>query len=522
MRRVGSQDKFKLLQSLYLQKFDAFAQAAFPIVNPLKEIDWNWHIDCLCAHIQAVEEGKIKALVVNLPPRNLKSFLFSIAYPAWAWARNPTMQFMAASHSLQPLAEKLNADCRRLVESEWYRLYFPHVKLDKATNTQLVTSQNGHRIATSVYQSPTGVGADCLVGDDLNKPDEALSDVLRKGANDWVDNTFMSRLNDRRTGRFICVQQRVHENDVTGHLLEKGKGITHVVLPIQNRTGRDIVIKLGSQEWVMPDGDYLHKERFTPEIVRDLEVDLGSYSFAGQYLQTPVPIGGGLIKPEWIKYYDKANPAPMNVYILCDPANISNDPNISVARRREKKSDWTAFIVVGLHTDGNKYVLDVVRDKFNPTERVEALFQLHRKWNGLSGKPPKVAYEKYGMMTDTHYIRKTMEDDNYRFPIIEVGGIMSKVDRIGRMIPDLENGRWYWPKKLIYRDSRGLTVDLVQEIITGEMATFPMSKHDDCLDAMSRIYSEELNAIFPKLAASSLIGSDELVNDGAELGWVGW
>lgn len=521
MQQLASHDQLKLLRALYRERFDAFAQAAFDIVNPSQKFEWNWHIECLTEHLMAVERGEIKSLIINLPPRNLKSFLVSIAFPAWCFARNAHSQFIVASHSLQPLAEKLSSDTRRLIESDWYKKLFPEVVLDKAMATQLVTNDNGHRLAISAFQSPTGVGADYIILDDINKPDEALSDVIRTGVNGWIDNTAMSRFNDRRTGRFICVQQRVHENDATGHIIAKGGEVVHLVLPIQNRTGRDIVIKLGNKVWTMKDGDYLHKERFTPKVVADIERDLGAYSFAGQYLQTPVPIGGGLLKQEWVKYYNKVNPRTMNVYILCDPANISNDPNLSIARRREKKSDWTAFVVVGLNTDGNKYLLDVVRDKFNPTERIDALFELHRKWSGLAGRPAKVGYEKYGMMTDTHYIQLKMEEENYRFNMIELGGSMSKVDRIGRLIPDLERGNWYFPNKIMYTDTRGLTFDLVSEIIKTEMEMFPVSKHDDCLDALSRIYSEELNATFPRLKKPDLIGSSETENDATDA-WVGW
>lgn len=522
MQQLALQDRDSFLRALYRERFDAFAQAAFDIVNPSQKFEWNWHIECLCEHLMAVERGEIKSLIINLPPRNLKSYLVSIAFPAWCFARNPHYQFIVASHSLQPLAEKLNTDTRRLIESEWYKKLFPEASLEKAMATQLVTTDNGHRIATSAFQSPTGVGMDIGILDDANKPDEALSDIIRTGVNGWVDNTFMSRFNDRRTGRFICVQQRVHENDVTGHILSKGGDVVHLVLPIQNRTGRDIVITLGDKQWVMKDGEYLHEERFTPKIVAEIERDLGSYAFAGQYLQTPVPIGGGLLKPEWIKYYDKANSSAMNIYILCDPANISNDPNLSISRRREKKSDWTAFVVVGLHTDGNKYLLDVVRDKFNPTERINALFDLHRKWSGLSGKPPKVGYEKYGMMTDTHFIKLKMEEENYRFNIIELGGTMSKVDRIGRLIPELERGQWYFPKKLMYTDTRGLTFDLISEIINGEMATFPVSKHDDCIDALSRIYDGDINAYYPRISKPDYVGSDDMAHESNGLSWVNW
>ena len=115
MLPLASHDQLKLLRALYRERFDAFAQAAFDIVNPSQKFEWNWHIECLTEHLMAVERGEIKSLIINLPPRNLKSFLVSIAFPAWCFARNPSYKFIVASHSLQPLAEKLNSDTRPLL-----------------------------------------------------------------------------------------------------------------------------------------------------------------------------------------------------------------------------------------------------------------------------------------------------------------------------------------------------------------------------------------------------------------------
>jgi predicted phage terminase large subunit-like protein len=217
------------------------------------------------------------------------------------------------------------------------------------------------------------------------------------------------------------------------------------------------------------------------------------YNYAGQYLQEPVPIGGGEFKPNWIQYYSQGaiKPKEMNVYIMVDPS-AGEESN----RKRKKLSDWTAFMVVGLAPDNNMYLLEVVRDRLNPTERIETLFMLHRKWNAVCGKPPKVGYEKYGMMTDTHYIELKKREDAYHFPLIELGGSQSKEDRIRRLIPDMNMGRWYFPNAMDYIDNEGRRFDLVKEIIDSEMATFPRSRHDDCLDALSRIY--DMDMVFPR------------------------
>lgn len=466
-------------------QFRAFAYRAFSVVNPGERIEWNWHLDCIAEHLEAVYRGEIQRIIINMPPRALKSYLCSIAYPAWVLGKQPHEKFMVASHTIRPLATKLSNDTRRLIESDWYQSIF-RTELVKSTETEFYTSENGHRLAFGLT-GPTGLGCNYGIIDDLNKPDEALSDVIRVKTNDWIDNTFMSRFNDYRSAKMVVVMQRVHENDVTGHLLEKG-GYCHLKLPAEFKTKPIIFL---NEKKFQPDNEtLLFPERLPEKVLREKENDLGSYAYAGQFLQSPVPIGGGLFKETWIKYYDaeKFNLSSCNVFILCDPANS-----------KKKTSDWTAFQVVALSPDNNYYLLDMVRDKLNPTERINKLFELHRKWNAVLGKPPRVGYEEYGLASDLHYIEQKQEQDSYRFPLTALKGIKSKVDRIARLIPDMQNGRWYLPKFITYTDSRRLTFDLVAEMIKGEMMTFPVSKHDDCMDALSRIYDEDLTANFPRI-----------------------
>lgn len=465
-----------------------FVRQSFPIICPGVELDWNWHLDCVCEHLEMTYTGEITRLVINIPPRSLKSNIVSICFPAWVLGHKSYEQFMVASHTQRPLSVKLSNDTRLLMQSAWYKEVFPETVIDKNTENVFSTTKNGHRMAVSIGGSPTGLGANYLILDDPNKPDEALSDTIRVKTNEWVDQVFMSRMNDRRTGRLIVVMQRVHENDVTGHLLEKGGDIVHLKLPaIANSR---IYINRGGKEYIMEKDDYLHKERLGPETLEELRRDLGDYAFAGQYLQEPVPIGGGLIKTEWIRYYDPKDfsVTQCNLFITCDPANS-----------KKTTSDWTAFQVIALAPDNNRYLVDMVRDKLNPTERVNKLFELHRKWNALSGKSPRVGYEAYGLQSDMHYIKLRQNEENYRFDLVALGGRTSKSDRISRIIPDLQNGRWYFPEKIMYTDHRGQSFNLVDEMVRGEMATFPVSRHDDCLDALAYIYSPDMGANFPMI-----------------------
>lgn len=485
---LSDTDALRLSQALCRESFGAFAHRAFPVVNPGERIEWNWHLDCLSEHLEAVYIGELQRLIINMPPRALKSYLCSIAFPAWVLGKLPHEKFMVASHTLRPLATKLSNDCRRLMESEWYQSVFPKTMLGKSTETEFYTSENGHRLAFAALQSPTGSGCNIGILDDLNKPDEALSDTIRTKTNGWIDNTFMSRFNDYRTAKLVVVMQRVHENDVTGHLLEKG-GYHHLKLPAEFE--RKPVIQIGEKTFTPDDDHLLFPARLPQSILDQKRNDLGEYSYAGQFLQTPVPIGGGLFKDTWVKYYDEQtfNASPCNIFILVDPANS-----------KKKTSDWTAMQVVGLAPDNNYYLLDMVRDKLNPTERIDRLFELHRKWNAKTSKPPRVGYESYSMQSDIHYIQEKQKQDSYNFNLIPLGGGIAKNERIGRLIPDMQNGRWLFPKGGIpYTDGRGIRFNLVEELIKTEMMTFPVSKHDDCLDALARIMDAELGANFPKL-----------------------
>lgn len=488
------------------EHLDMFVAGAFAIVNPGTPYKWSWHIDCICEFLEAAYRGEEKKLIFNMPPRELKSFLISTCFPAWVLGREPHEKFIVASHSLRPLSAKLSSDTSRLMNSEWYKRIFPKCILEKDTEFELRTTQNGGRIATAEGAGITGSGGNFLILDDPNKPDEALSDGIRNGTNDWIDNTFVSRFDDRTIGRLILVQQRVHENDATGHLLSKG-GYKLVKLPAEAH--KEVDITVGSKNYHMNTGDLLHEDRLPRAILDEMLNDMGEYAYAGQMLQEPVPPGGGLLKLQNIKYYNQETFSFENAngFILCDPAGVGNNGQKNVKR---KKSDWTAFMVVALAEDQNYYLVDIVRDKFNPTERIDALMDLHRSWSEIFGKPLKVGYESYGLQSDLHYIKEKMDAESYNFPLIPLGGKMAKEDRIARIIPDIDNMRWYFPYKLPYIDARGRKFDLVDEMMKGEMRTFPVSKHDDCIDALSRIYDEDMYARFPapKSKKKDLIGAE--------------
>lgn len=200
---------------------------------------------------------------------------------------------------------------------------------------------------------------------------------------------------------------------------------------------------------------------------REYEVDFGAHDELGFDIR-------------WLQYWKADKTHGMNKYILVDPAN-----------EKKANSDYTAMIVVGIGEDNNYYIIDILRDRLNLTERTASLFDLHRKY-----KPLGVAYEKYGKDSDIQHIEYVMEQENYRFKITPTAGNAKKVDRIKTLIPDFENGRVFLPFNILKRTGEGYMQDLVKDFIY-EYRSFPVGKHDDMLDCLARINDPNLKIKSP-------------------------
>ena len=199
--------------------FACFARRAFSELNPQTPFLLGWHFEIIAAKLAALFEGRIRRLIINLPPRHLKSHLASVSFPAWCLGRKPSAQILCVSYA-QELADKLSRDCRRIVASDWYRLIFPtRLSPRHQAVPEFETTAQGCRIATSVGGVLTGRGADIIIIDDPLKPEEALSEAHRQGANEWFDHTLYSRLNDKQQGAIVLIMHRLHEDDLVGHVL---------------------------------------------------------------------------------------------------------------------------------------------------------------------------------------------------------------------------------------------------------------------------------------------------------------
>ena len=284
--------------------FATFAMRCFHDLNPHTRLAMNWHLRVIAAKLTAVREGKIRRLIINLPPRHLKSLLASIAFPAWCLGHDPSAQFLSVSYA-QDLADKLARDCRAIMMSPWYRQIFPtRLAPYRHAVQEFITTRHGYRLATSTGGVLTGRGADIIVIDDPLKPEEALSEAQRQAANEWYDHTLYSRLNDKRYGAIIIVMQRLHEDDLVGHVL--GQEQWEVLrFPAIAETDEEHQIETiwEARCFTRRQGEPLHPDREPLEVLDRIRRTIGEYNFAGQYQQSPAPLGGGLVKAEWFKRY---------------------------------------------------------------------------------------------------------------------------------------------------------------------------------------------------------------------------
>lgn len=518
---IESYEEFR--DQLCREKFDAFAQKAFSIVEPATLYEWSWHIGCISEHLEALFYGEIPngRLIINLPPRTLKSFLGSVAFPAWCMGKAPNFKVINTGYGFE-VVEQNAIKCRKIIGSDWYKTIFPETKIDSNLDrkTHFCTTAGGQYYAATALSPITGLGTRLMAVDDPIKPMEAISDQVRNSVNENARSTLLNRFDDRRIAMFLCVMQRSHVDDLTGNLLKDG-GYTLVKLPAETKS--PIFISLPNRgKWEMKGGDLLFPARLSRKDLDQIQVDMTSYHYAGQFLQEPVPIGGGEFKDSWIQTYQPGSikPKDMNVAIIVDQAGGEE-----LNKKKKKLSDWTVIIVIGLASDNNYYLLDIVRDRLNPTDRIETIFMMHKKWNALCSKPPKVGCEQIGLMTDTHYLKEKQKQEAYHFPVIPLGRgqKISKEERIRKLIPVAQQNRFYTPPTLMYVDAEGRKWDLVRELVDVEMATFPKSRYDDIIDAASRILDEELCMTFPKLAIGTVAKARKQASiDAMQDNWESW
>ncbi len=277
---------------------------AWNVVEPGTTFVPGKHIDLICDHLEACARGKLKQLIINIPPRHMKSLLVSVLWPAWVWTYWPSSRWLSASYA-HALAVRDTVKARRVIQSPWYQGRWGHVfqmTRDQNVKSRYENDRGGHRIATSVDSAVTGEGGEFILVDDPHQAKQVTSETSRESVRDWWDHAMSTRQNDVHVGAKVVVMQRLHKGDLTGHLLEKGDW-EHLMLPAEYEPARKCQTSVG-EDWRTIEGELLWPAKKDRKEIEGLKRDLGAYGSAGQLQQRPSPAEGGIFKRHWWRFYD--------------------------------------------------------------------------------------------------------------------------------------------------------------------------------------------------------------------------
>jgi predicted phage terminase large subunit-like protein len=439
------------------QDLCAFIERCFYELNPTTQFLWNWHLEVIAAGLEACRRGETTRLIINVPPRSLKS-LSTNAFVAFLLGQDPSTQIICASYA-QDLANKHASDCRTILTSRFYQELFPHTQLSpyRQSVQEFMTTQQGYRLSTSVGGVLTGRGADYIIIDDPLKPDEALSDTQRKSVNEWFDNSLYSRLNNKRRGCIILIMQRLHEDDLVGHVLglEDWKVIKFPAIAEQDET-HAIQTPYGTRCFLRRAGEPLDLEREPLEILNRIRETLGEYNFAGQYQQAPAPLGGGMVKAVWFKTYSPAElPSTFEqVFQSWDTANKPTELN-----------DFSVCTTWGVN-DKHAYLLDVYRKRLSYPELKSAV-----KEQAATHNPKTILVEDKA--SGTQLIQDLVAEGVHA--VQKYTPTMDKITRMNTVTNTIENGFVHLPEKAPW----------LGEFLR-ELTTFPKVKYYDQADSTSQ------------------------------------
>lgn len=434
----------------------------------------NDFAEAVCWEIQNCLEGDVDRLMLFAPPRHGKSFITSETAPAWYLGKYHSNKVIAASHTAE-LAFDMGAKVKELLADPVHQMVFGaegSLNKQRAASDNFRTNASGQYFGVGVGGTPIGKGADVYIIDDpIRSRSDVESEKQREDLKSWYSSAVLSRLEGK--GKIILMHQRWHEDDLAGWLLREfaDDGWRVASFPALIEDPEDHAMDYLNRDYGEPLIPQLHSK----EKLERLKKNMLKRDWLSMYQQRPAGASGDKFTREmWLRY--EGHPVivrqNMNVYICVDPAD-----------GKGTRDDYTAMAVIGLGADGNFYLLDLVRERLDLAGRARTLIDLHRRW-----RPIAVGYEKYGAQADIQHIKFIQELENYRFPITEFNTRLTKNLRIERLIPDMSNGRWYAPEGMVRTDTNGDEYEPLERMIEDEMLPFPLGKHDDALDAVSRIY----------------------------------
>lgn len=461
-----------------------FAREAWPNIEPDVPMRWGWHLDAICEHLEAVSHGQIRDLLINVPPGCCKSILVSVLWPAWEWATRAELKYLCASYD-QALATRDNRRVRDLVLSPWYQARWPHVQLreDQNQKTRFDTTRGGWRIGTSVGGRATGEHPHRKLVDDPHTPSQTLSEAERAEVRHWFDNTLSTR-GVALGAATVVIMQRLHEEDLSGHILASGGGFVHLCLPMRYEPGRMVATPLGWTDPRTEPGELLWPAMFPGPVVDELvRTRLGSAGEAGQLQQRPAPAAGGMFRREWFRPAALPQGVRLRWCRFWDCAGTEAKPGTD--------PDWTVGTLLG-EAGGVYYVADVIRLRASAAGVDAAMLQASQtdppgtlireeQEPGSSGKAVVAAHARLLAGRDYVGVPATGEKTTRWRPFVvqaEAGNV--------RLVPDAEGKPRPWVQAWL-----------------DELSLAPFGKHDDQADSAAGAFAAL--ALGPRPASSRAV-----------------
>jgi predicted phage terminase large subunit-like protein len=474
-----------------------FVKAAWHIVEPGTPLIWNWHMDAICIHLEAVTRGDILRLLINVPPGHCKSLLVSVFWPAWEWANDPTIRSQFGSYD-EGLVLRDSVKTRDLIESDWFRQTFrPHWRLKKDANAKgyFVNTEQGFRRTFRVGGKVTGHRGDKVVIDDpLNASDQYNKAIKDHIVWQW-DNVLQTRVNDPRIGKFVVIMQRLAEDDLAGVLIDRG-GYEHLNLPsefeVENRSSTSI----GWSDPRTEPGELLFPEFFTPDVLANLKASLLEDGYAGQHQQRPTRAGGGAFKDEWFRYWHWVDEKDWLIELNHRDGRVSTIrvsscqlfSTVDVAVGLKKQNDFTVYAIWAVTPQKDLILLDRVKDRISEPDSVNVAKDLYESWRNAGA-----GFSYFGV--EANGVGKPLAQNLTRagLPVLPINVhadkmIMSTTARIR-----CSAGQVFFPRDIAWLAEW-----------KANLTIFPNGHHDDEVTVMS-------------LAAEQVYGSSPEMGDGTSV-----
>lgn len=455
-----------------------FVRLLWPVVEPGRRLVWGWPLDAICDHLEAVTAGDIRNLIINVPPRFLKSTIVSVMWPAWEWLEDPSIRYLTSSYD-KALATRDAVKTRRLIGSPEYmqlnrdpmtgELGF-HMAGDQNVKSFYENDQAGTRICTSPVSAGTGHGGDRVTVDDPHNVKESESEEQRVKVHDWWDKTMTSRRNDPKMSARVIVMQRLHSDDLTGHCLAQG-GYDHLCLPLlyEDRHPHKSKTVLHFEDPRSTEGELLMPDRIGVAEAEELRVVLGTAGFVGQFQQRPAQEGGVIFKAAWFCYYPLPPAEFQRMWTSWDATFKGKGGRRSLQAEAAEVRNRSFVVGLAFGAVGSKtYLLDEERGQWDILETIRAMLRMIEAWPGATAHLVEDKANGPGIET-------ILKDEVPGLLLVAPRG--SKVQRAQACQPFVEAGNLWMPDE---RQAPWIA-DFKLEI-----CDFPFAAHDDRVDALTQ------------------------------------